>query len=209
MVVHGHVTVRSTGVLDMMRAIVAMHVIVTVAAAAVTPAAAEDIFSIYSSTARKDCRIFDRFRIDGDDYYSGRACKGAAGYIVVVTEEDLRTHVTVGTTIKTALSQPAAAEGFGSFNSIGDTLEWRWVKGAAKPFAIIQRWFYADNENLDKSGRPKSVPVLIVTRLPPGPVCRVAQIDVKAGTDANTEARRVADAEARGFKCAHNAGDTI
>jgi hypothetical protein len=45
------------------------------------------------------------------------------------------------------------------------------------------------------------VPVLIVTRLPPGPVCQVAQIDVKPGEDANSEARRAADETARGFKC--------
>jgi hypothetical protein len=164
-------------------------------------AASEDIISVYTSTAQKDCRTFDRFKVDGADYYSRRVCKGVAGYVVVVTEEDLRMHVTVGANIKAALNEPASAQGFGSFNSITDTVEWRWVKGAPKPFAIIQRWFYADNDNLEKSGRPKSVPVLIVTRLPPGPVCQVAQIDVKPGEDANSEARRAADETARGFKC--------
>jgi hypothetical protein len=163
---------------------------------------AEDITSVYTSTAPKDCRVIDRKRVDGDDIYSRRVCRGVAGYVVVVTEDDLRMNVTVGASIKAALNEPAAGEGFGSFNSITDTVEWRSVKGAAKPFAIIQRWSYADNENLAETGRPKDVSVLIVTRLPPGPVCQVARIAVKAGEDANTAARRAADETARHFKCA-------
>jgi hypothetical protein len=127
--------------------------------------------------------------------------------VVVVTEDDLRMNVTVGTSVKAALQEPAADQGFGSFNSITDTIEWRWVKGAPKPFAIIQRWAYADNENLAETGRPKDVPVLIVTRLPPGPVCQVARIDVKKGEDANTAARRAADETARNFNCAAKGGD--
>jgi hypothetical protein len=42
-----------------------------------------------------------------------------------------------------------------------------------KPFAIIQRWLIADNNDLDKAGTPTSKPMLAVTRLPPGPVCHV------------------------------------
>ena len=164
-------------------------------------ARAEDITSVYTSTAPKDCRVIDHKRVDGDDIYSRRVCKGVAGYVVVVTEDDLRMNVTVGTSIKAALNEPAAGEGFGSFNSITDTVEWRSVKGAAKPFAMIQRWSYADNDNLAETGRPKDVSVLIVTRLPPGPVCQVARIAVKAGEDANTAARRAADETARAFKC--------
>lgn len=164
-------------------------------------AGAEEFVSVYTSVAAKNCRTFDRFKVDGDDYYARRVCKGVAGYIVVVTEEDLRTTVSVGTSIKAALKEPAAGEGFGSFNSVYDTVEWRFVKGAARPFAIIQRWSYADNEREDKDGRPKSVPVLIVTRLPPGPVCHVEQVAVKAGEDANEVARRVADETARSHKC--------
>jgi hypothetical protein len=40
-----------------------------------------------------------------------------------------------------------------------------------------------------------------VTRLPPGPVCHVAYIDVKANRNANELARKAADETARGFKC--------
>jgi hypothetical protein len=172
-----------------------------VLSAACGAARAEDITSIYTSTAPKDCRVIDRQRVGGDDIYTRWVCKGVAGYVVVVTEDDLRMHVTVGTSVKAALKEPAAEQGFGSFNSITDTIEWRWVKGTARPFAIIQRWTYADNENLAETGRPKDVPVLIVTRLPPGPVCQVARVEVKKGEDANAAARNTADSAARAFKC--------
>jgi hypothetical protein len=43
--------------------------------------------------------------------------------------------------------------------------------------------------------------MLAVTRLPPGPVCHVAYIDVKANPNANELARKAADEIARDFKC--------
>ncbi len=43
--------------------------------------------------------------------------------------------------------------------------------------------------------------MLVVTRLPPGSVCHVAYVDVKANPDANELARKAADEVARGFKC--------
>ncbi len=170
-------------------------------------ARAESITSIYTSTAPKNCRVIDHARVGGNDIYTRWVCKGVAGYVVVVTEDDLRMNVTVGTSVKAALQEPAADQGFGSFNSITDTIEWRWLKGAPRPFAIIQRWPYADNENLAETGRPKDVSVLIVTRLPPGPVCQVARIEVKKGEDANAAARRAADETARDFKCEAKGGD--
>ncbi len=44
-------------------------------------------------------------------------------------------------------------------------------------------------------------PMLAVTRLPPGAVCHVAYIDVKANPNANELARKAADENARDFKC--------
>ena len=50
-----------------------------------------------------------------------------------------------------ARSRPRRAW-FGPFNSTANTVEWRAADG--KPFAIIQRWHIADNNDPDKSGRP-------------------------------------------------------
>jgi hypothetical protein len=41
----------------------------------------------------------------------------------------------------------------------------------------------------------------VVTRLPPGPVCHVAYVDVKANPNANELARKAADENARDFHC--------
>ena len=41
----------------------------------------------------------------------------------------------------------------------------------------------------------------MVTRLPPGPVCHVAYIDVRANPNPNELARNTADEFARDFKC--------
>ena len=54
---------------------------------------------------------------------------------------------------------------------------------------------------MDKDGRPIAKPLLVVTRLPPGAVCHIAYVDVKANPNANELARKAADEVARNFKC--------
>ena len=56
-------------------------------------------------------------------------------------------------------------------------------EGAALPFAIIQRWNISVARNPQQHGRPGRNALLIVTRLPLGPVCHVAYIDVKANRE--------------------------
>jgi hypothetical protein len=119
--------------------------------------------------------------------------------VVLVSEDDLRETVSVGRNRATAASEPAAAAWFGPFSSTATTVEWRALDG--KPFAIIQRWHLADNSDEDKDGRPVAKPMLAVTRLPPGAVCHVAYVDVKANPNANELARKAADEIARDFKC--------
>jgi len=104
-----------------------------------------------------------------------------------------------------AAGEPAAGQGFGQFNSAADTIEWRLAGG--KPFAIIQRWFVADADAPEKNGRPQSKQILIVTRLPPGPVCQVARIEVKGTPNANEAARKAADETARGYLCDNKTDD--
>jgi hypothetical protein len=166
------------------------------------PAAAEPqaFRSVYTSVAAKDCRKRSVLKVEDTDYASDHLCPGIAGLVVLRQEEDLRETISVGRNRAAAEKEPAASEGFGAFNSTADTIEWR-LDGKGKPFAIIQRWFVADGDAPVKNGRPQTKQILIVTRLPPGPVCQVAQIEVKGNPNANEAARKAADETARDYTC--------
>jgi hypothetical protein len=163
--------------------------------APILPASAQTFSSSYTSSAEKDCRTIGKPK----DVSTKQVCPGKSGLVVLISEDDLRQTVSVGPTPAAAAKEPAAETGFAPFNSTGQTIEWRAVDG--KPFAIIQRWLIADNNDLDKAGSPTSKPVLAVTRLPPGPVCHVAYIDGQANRNPNELARQAADEFARDFKC--------
>jgi hypothetical protein len=171
--------------------------LVAATGASILPTSAQTIGSSYSSTDPKHCRVTSAG--NGVDDSTIRVCPGKAGYVVLISEDDLRETVSVGRNRRGASGEPAAQTGFGPFNSTTHTVEWRAVGG--KPFAIIQRWHIADNTDLDKDGRPIAKPMLAVTRLPPGPVCHVAYVDVQANPNANELARKAADEIARDFKC--------
>ena len=163
----------------------------------ISPANAQTFSSSYTSTAPKDCRTIGK----PADPNGGttQVCPGKSGLVVLISEDDLRQTVSVGPNRIAASKEPAAESWFAPFNSTAPTVEWRALDG--KPFAIIQRWLIADNNDLDKAGTPTSKPVLAVTRLPPGPVCHVAYIDGQANRNANELARQAADEFARDFKC--------
>jgi hypothetical protein len=163
----------------------------------ISAASAQTFGSSYTSTAPKDCRVTSGNT--GVDDSTIRVCPGKAGLVVLISEDDLRETVSIGRNRVAASREPAAQVWFGPFNSTTNTVEWRAVGG--KPFAIIQRWHIADNGDQDKEGRPTAKPMLAVTRLPPGAVCHVAYVDVKANPDANELARKAADETARGFAC--------
>jgi hypothetical protein len=161
-----------------------------------TALSAQEVVFRYTSTATDNCKVLDGAQFDGDGIVLG--CPGLAGNIVLVTEGDLRTTVSIGRDRAAAEQEPAARQGFAPFNRVHDTVEWRSLKGGA-PFAIIQRWFISDNNALDRNGRPTPVPMLVVTRL--APACHVAYVDVRANPEPNMLARQAADRHARGFSC--------
>jgi hypothetical protein len=163
----------------------------------IVPANAQTFGSTYTSTAPRDCRV--RSAGNGVDDSTIRVCPGKAGLVVVVSEDDLRETVSVGRSRAAADKEPAAQARFGPFNSTTTTVEWRAANG--KPFAIIQRWHIADNSDEDKDGRPIAKPLLVVTRLQPGPVCHVAYVDAQANPTPNEIARKAADEFARNFDC--------
>jgi len=166
--------------------------------AAEAPAVAQTASSVYTSTAPTACRVV---RPGGAPEDAGEwLCPGQAGLVLLISEGDLRQTVSVGRNRKDADAQPAASASFGPFNSTTDTVEWR-LDGTGKPYAIIQRWHLADNDDPGAGGRPNTKGLLVVTRLPPGAVCHAAYVDVAANPNANELARRAADEIARGFTC--------
>jgi hypothetical protein len=169
----------------------------TLPSPATAQTAAQAYGSLYTSTAPKDCRVRSG-GIPGNETAT-RVCPGKAGLVVLINEDDLRETVSVGRNVAAAGKEPAANSGFGPFNSTTDTVEWRAIDG--KPFAIIQRWHLADISSENKDGQPTDRGLLVVTRLPPGAVCHVAYVDVKANPNANELARKAADENARDFKC--------
>lgn len=169
--------------------------------ACTAPATAQpaEIISTYTSTAKKDCRIIEAPKPEpGEDGFL-HICPGIGNLVVYNAEGDLREVVSVGRTRAAAEKEPAAEAFFAPFSSTTTTIEWRHPKGGA-PFAIIQRWHLADNVDPGPDSRPRMRQMLVVTRLPPGAVCHVAYIDVKANANANEIARQAAD-KARDFAC--------
>jgi hypothetical protein len=159
--------------------------------------AAQSMGSTYSSTLPKDCRQIGKpSELDGS---TTRVCPGKDGLIVLIAEDDLREIVSVGRNRKAAAEEPAAKVWFAPFNSSEATVEWR--SAGTKPIAMIQRWHIADSTDPDKQGRPNTKAMLVVTRLPPGPVCHVAYVDAIANPTANELARKAADDFARSFTC--------
>ena len=120
--------------------------------------------------------------------------------MVLSNEDDLRETVSVGRNAAAAAKEPAAQSGFGPFNSTADTVEWRRPTANRLRSSSAGTWPTLSAE--DKDGRPTDrKPMLVVTRLPPGPVCHVAYVDVKANPNANELARKAADENARDFHC--------
>jgi hypothetical protein len=155
------------------------------------PAAAQEAKSVYTSMKSKQCKT-EKTR---DEDSAAWTCPGIDGLVVAGYEGDARQSISVGRSRALARKEPAADTFFGPPNIANDTIEWRIPPGTDKPFAIIQRWTLIPSEDPRRS-------ILVVTRLPPGPVCHVAYVDVaKNGAEANVIARKGADELAKTFDC--------
>ena len=156
---------------------------------------AQEYSSQYSSTAVKKCKVVDRAPKDEGSWTIWQ-CAGVGGYVVRITEDDLRHNVSMGRTFKEAEDSAVAKHQFPGFNAIGDTLEWRMFKG--RPFATIQRWTLFDAAG---AGKPVPYGLMVVTRL--NPTCHAAYVDVRANAPANANdlARGAADTHATIFDC--------
>lgn len=159
---------------------------------AALPAVAQAPASAYSNL-KSGCRAHV---LDDESGAGVSICPGRGGLLVVVSEDDIRQTVSFGVSEAAARREPAAAAFFGPPSFAHDIVEWRSRGG--RPFAAIQRW------SIGEEGKNR-ISVLIVTRLPPGPVCHVAYIDARANADANARAREAADTRAAGFDCTEKA----
>jgi hypothetical protein len=147
-------------------------------------ARAED--SVYTPLDLSACQTLESFG-DGGRY----RCPGLDGLPVFVSEGDLRFDVDYGTANE-------SFDGFGAFNDIGKTIEWRLRGG--KPFAAILRY------SLDiagEDGEMRKGSVLQVSKIGTEgrPGCAVAYVDAVANKNANGLARDTADGAVRGFRC--------
>lgn len=166
---------------------------VLLTAQAALPCVAQEATSAYTRIdVRKDCKHRPG---DGVEDYGDWRCKGYAGMPMWFAAGDERMYVSFGPRAK---DEPAAGETLGPFNDFYQgTIEWRLADG--KPFAAIMRWSYKTPAEIEK--RTVSGRMLVVTRLPPGPVCQVGYVDARANANANELAREIADKFARGFVC--------
>jgi hypothetical protein len=169
-----------------------------IAAAFGSQALAQGVFgSSYSSTKAEFCWGTKGEKTVDDN--TTRICRGKVGLVVFVNEGDMRETISVGHDKLAAGNEPAAQTWFGPSSTAVRTIEWRMA--GSEPFAIIQRWRLADKGEAGKGGRAIEKPMLVVTRLPPGPVCHVAYVDAMANPNADELARKAADELARDFKC--------
>lgn len=150
------------------------------------------LVSVYTTLAvNESCVIMSEY-----DLGASFSCPGLGGFGVHYDEGDLRASVFFGHL------GPWYAEGawesFSSFNTTGDTIEWRLDDGV--PFATILRWFI-DHDGGNPEARGQVLVVSKVGEPGVGAACIVGYVDALTNADANEIARSVADTMARDFTC--------
>jgi hypothetical protein len=164
------------------------------------PALSQAIESVYTKFDAKKCRHTKGTEVED---YGSWLCPGYGGLQVRLSAGDQRMFVSYGPW-KDSL---AAAQTFPGFNDVYEgTVEWRIEKptsGKPRPFATILRWNLMTAEDQEKATGPTKATgrMLVVTRLEPGGSCHVGYVDARANPDANALARKIADEQARNFKC--------
>jgi len=159
-----------------------------------TPAPAQSIVSAYTALDLEKCR---HTKGKAEEDYGDWFCSGYGGIAVHVSAGDQRSYVSYG---RNAKKEPAAKQTLASFNGEGEKIEWRGERGAdgkLTPFATIMRW----STTVSSGDEPVKGQVLVVTRLGPGGVCHVGYVDARANTGANALAQKIADENARKFRC--------
>ena len=158
--------------------------LVSVCLAAAAPAAAQQISSVYTSTTTKSCRTIESNPNEAG-WYRGR-CKGVGGYLLELTEGDLRQSLVVVTPAKKDFDLNFGSY-YSSFSAVGEKVEWRTKRGV--PFALIARFNVSDPENSEKT-----TSYLMVAKVGKKESCVVDIIE--PGPKQNERAREAADSAA-------------
>lgn len=162
-------------------------------------AAAGEISSAYTDLdPAKDCTTVAAAE-DGEGDWANLVCAGYRGYPVLLYSADLRESVFYG--FPPAGDLAPAWESFGAFNSVGTKIEWRIeTEGAiAHPFAAIHRWRVSDGEHPDRQTEVLVIEKVGQLHLREG--CAVGLVRATGNPEANKQARRIADENARNFTC--------
>jgi hypothetical protein len=152
-----------------------------------TWAKAQSMSSAYTSLDAKQCKTLKSSSAEGGSYEA--RCKGVGGYVLLVSEGDLRQNVTVVTPSGKQHSLELWSVVSGGFSSVGPKAEWRAVKQNNKlvPVALIVRF----NASEDPSNSNKITSYLAVAKITSREVCVTSKIS--PGAKANEEARVAAD----------------
>ena len=164
------------------------------------PAAAGSIESAYTSIDDKEACALVGLGAEGEGDWAETVCTGFRGFPVIISYGDARESVFYGFPPDTD-DRFANWESFGSFNSVGPKIEWRYERDGERvlPFATIHRWFVSEPEDSTKSTQ-----VLVVEKvgtLPERQGCVVGYVVATGDPRANEKAREIADGQVRGFVC--------
>jgi hypothetical protein len=144
--------------------------------------------SVYQPLNEADCP-----RVRSDEVGATFFCHGPDGTPFLVTEGDARMSVTFG---GVGAGSSVPFQSFGSFNSLGDLIEWRREGGVS--VATILR-FHLDSGDGAEEGQ-----VLVVSKVGTGqtPGCVAAYVDALANPEVNALAREAADKITPNVDCA-------
>lgn len=158
-------------------------------------ATAQTVASVYTDFDTRDCHRIPNKEVDE---YGAWSCVGYGGIRIFYVSVPQHIYISYGPRAEKEL---ANKETLASTNYESGKIEWRGQRsadGKFKPYATIMRWH---TEQLDSNDKEIKGQVLVVTRLGPGGVCHVGYVDGRANTDANALAQKIADENARKFKC--------
>ena len=154
------------------------HVLtVAIAAGLGGPALAAE--SVYQPLREADCP-----QVAADEVGGTFLCHGPDGTPFLVAEGDARMSVTFG---GVGPASRVPFQSFGSFNSLGEKIEWRMESGA--PVATILRWLVDSPEG----GLQSQVLVVSKVGQDDSAGCVAAYVDALANSNANELAREAAE----------------